>query len=177
MSKRIKCYETILIFSDKLTEEKYEEKVRHYKQWIEALPAARIRTEKIGKKKLAWHCFDSELYNIKLFRLASNLKTDVYGVLFWAVTVVNCDEDIENVRLSVGSNSSSMWWLNGEEVLLLSGDRRMVQDDAASKRLTLKKGKNVLRGAIINGPGMSDFCVRFVDENGQPVKNITISNQ
>ncbi len=132
---------------------------------------------KVGKKKLAWHCFDSELYNIKLFRLASNLKTDVYGVLFWAVTVVNCDEDIENVRLSAGSNSSSMWWLNGEEVLLLSGDRRMVQDDAASKRLTLKKGKNVLRGAIINGPGMSDFCIRFVDENGQPVKNITISNQ
>ena len=91
--------------------------------------------------------------------------------------MVNCDDDIENVRLSVGSNSSSMWWLNGEEVLLLSCDRRMVQDDAASKRLTLKKGKNVLRGAIINGPGMSDFCVRFVDENGQPVKNITISNQ
>ena len=70
-----------------------------------------------------------------------------------------------------------MWWLNGEEVLLMSGDRRMVQDDCASRRLTLKKGRNILRVAVINGPGMSDVCARFLDENGEPVKNITISTK
>ena len=48
-------------------------------------------------------------------------------------------------------------------------------DDCVSKRITLKKGKNILRGAVINGPGMSDFCVRFIDENGKPVKNITVT--
>jgi hypothetical protein len=53
----------------------------------------------------------------------------------------------------------------------------MVMDDGVSSRLTLKKGKNILRGAIINGPGMSDFCVRFLDENGQPIRNITITNE
>ena len=95
-------------------------------------------------------------------------------MLFWAVTVIDCPEDIENVRLAVGSNSASMWWLNGEEVLLLSGDRRMVKDDAMSPRLTLKKGRNVLRGAIINGPGMSDFCVRFVDENLKPITSYNV---
>ncbi len=68
-----------------------------------------------------------------------------------------------------------MWWLNGEEVLLLSGDRRMVMDDALSRRLTLKKGRNIIRGAVINGPGMSDFCLRFIDGQGKPVKNIQIS--
>ena len=57
---------------------------------------------------------------------------------------------------------------------MLSGDRRMVQDDAMSHRLTLHKGRNVLRGAIINGPGMSDFCVRFIDESGSPVLNYSI---
>lgn len=82
---------------------------------------------------------------------------------------------MENIRMSVGSNSASMWWLNGEEVVILSGDRRMVKDDCLSRRLTLKKGKNIIRGAIINGPGMSDFCVRFLNENGTPVNNITIS--
>ena len=50
----IQCFETILIFSDKLTEEEYEEKVRDYKKWFAGLPAARIRTEKMGKKKLAY---------------------------------------------------------------------------------------------------------------------------
>ena len=79
-----------------------------------------------------------------------------------------------NVRLAVGSNSASMWWLNGEEAVILSGDRRMVVDDVMSGRLNLKKGKNVLRGAVINGPGMSDFCVRFVKENGEPVTNVSV---
>ena len=50
----IQCFETILIFSDKLTEEEYEEKVRDYKKWFAGLPAARIRTEKMGKKRLAY---------------------------------------------------------------------------------------------------------------------------
>ena len=126
---------------------------------------------------LTWHALDSENMNVKLFRFAEKWGQQVYGVLFWAVTIIDCDEDIEDVRLAVGSNSASMWWLNGEEVLLLSGDRRMVKDDAMSPRLTLKKGRNILRGAIINGPGMSDFCVRFIDEKGNPVKNYSIKAQ
>ncbi len=123
---------------------------------------------------LVWHKYDSKLYNNKLFRLASGLKKTVYGVMFWAVTTIECDEDIENVRMAVGSNSGSMWWLNGEEAVLLSGDRRMVADDVISDRLTLKKGKNIVRGVVINGPGMSDFCLRFLDEDGKPVKGIRI---
>jgi len=129
------------------------------------------------KQTLTWHALDSENFNVKLFRFAEKWGQQVYGVLFWAVTIIDCDEDIENVRLSVGSNSASMWWLNGEEALLLSGDRRMVKDDGMSSRLTLKKGRNILRGAVINGPGMSDFCVRFLNEKGNPVKNYSIKVQ
>ena len=128
-------------------------------------------------QNLTWHALDSENFNVKLFRFAEKWGQQVYGVLFWAVTIIDCDEDIENVRLAVGSNSASMWWLNGEEALLLSGDRRMVKDDGMSPRLTLKKGRNILRGAIINGPGMSDFCVRFLDEKGNPVTNYSIKAQ
>ena len=131
---------------------------------------------KTVKQTLTWHALDSENMNVKLFRFAEKYGEQVYGVLFWAVTIIDCPEEIKDVRLAVGSNSASMWWLNGEEALLLSGDRRMVKDDAMSKRITLKKGRNVLRGAIINGPGMSDFCVRFLDEKGNPVTNYTIIN-
>jgi len=130
---------------------------------------------KVGNTELAWHALDSKLFNVKLFRFAYGLSKPIYGVVFWAVTVVNAPQDMENVRMAVGSNSASMWWLNGEETVLLSGDRRMVMDDCVSPRLTLKKGKNIVRGAVINGPGMSDFCVRFLDEKGEPIKNITIT--
>lgn len=126
---------------------------------------------KDAKATLAWHKLDSKLYNFKLYRFATTLQKQNYGVLFFVVTTIICDEDLKDVRLSVGSNSASMWWVNGDEALILSGDRRMVADDGTSKRLTLHKGENIIRGMIINGPGMSDFCVRIKDENGNNVTN------
>ena len=130
---------------------------------------------KVGEQELIWHALDSKNFNVKLFRFAYGLDKQVYGVLFWAVTVVNSPREMINVRMAVGSNSASMWWLNGKEAVILSGDRRMVMDDCVSPRLTLNKGKNIIRGAVINGPGMSDFCVRFLDEKGEPIKDLTIS--
>jgi hypothetical protein len=130
---------------------------------------------KVGEQDLAWHALDSANFDVKLFRFAYGLNKQTYGVIFWAVTVVNSPREIKNVRMAVGSNSASMWWLNGKDVADLFDDRRMVMDDVVSKPLTLNKGENILRGAVINGPGLSDFCVRFIDENGQSVKGITTS--
>jgi hypothetical protein len=129
----------------------------------------------VAGQELAWHALDSSTFNVKLFRLAYGLNKPTYGVIFWAVTVVTSPRELTNVRMAVGSNSASMWWLNGKEAVLLSGDRRMVADDCMSTRLTLNKGRNIVRGAVINGPGLSDFCVRFVDESGNPIKGLTIS--
>ena len=129
----------------------------------------------VGTEQLAWHALDSSGYNVKLFRLATGLGKTGYGVLFWAVTVVDSPREMQNVRLAVGSNAASMWWVNGKEAVALFTDRRMVADDGVSKRLTLNKGPNVIRGAVINGPGMSDFCVRFLDEKGDPIKDITLN--
>jgi len=97
-----------------------------------------------------------------------------YGVIFWAVAIVDSPRDIENIRMAVGSNSASMWWLNGKEVVHLFDDRRMVMDDELSAPLTLRKGRNIIRGAVINGPGLSDFCLRFLDEDGKPVKEFSL---
>ena len=130
---------------------------------------------KVGEQELTWHALDSKNFNVKLFRFAYGLRKEIYGVLFWSVTIVNSPQEMKNVRMAVGSNSASMWWLNGQEAVILSGDRRMVMDDALSTRLTLNKGNNIIRGAVINGPGMSDFCVRFLDEKGEPIKDLTIS--
>src|SRR6478735_1010002 len=129
----------------------------------------------VGQQELTWHALDSKNYNVKLFRFAYGLNKQIYGVLFWSVTVINSPQEMKNVRMAIGSNSASMWWLNGKEAAILSGDRRMVMDDVVSTRMTLNKGKNIIRGAVINGPGMSDFCVRLLDEKGHPIKDLTIS--
>lgn len=124
---------------------------------------------RVGDQKLKWHALDSENYNVRLFRFAERWGQQTYGSLFWAVTVIDCPREIRDVRLSAGSNGASSWWLNGDHVLTLEGDRRMVEDDGRSGRLTLRAGRNILRCAVINGPGLSDFCARFLDDEGLPV--------
>jgi hypothetical protein len=121
---------------------------------------------------LRWHALDSGAFNVKLFSFAKGLGKPTYGVIFWAVTIVDSPREMRDVRLAVGSNSASIWWLNGKETVGLFNDRRMVMDDVLSDRVTLRKGRNVLRGAVINGPGLSDFCVRFVDEAGRPITDL-----
>jgi len=121
-----------------------------------------------------WHALDSTLFDVKLFDFAQDLGKPVYGVIFWAVTIVDSPREIRGARLAVGSNAASMWWVNGAEAAGLYGDRRMVMDDVLSAPLTLHKGRNVVRGAVINGPGMSDFCVRFLDADGRPIRDVTI---
>jgi hypothetical protein len=60
-------------------------------------------------------------------------------------------------------------------VIALNDDRQAVIDDGASKRLKLKQGRNVIRAAIINGGGATDFCARFLDSNDKPIPGLTVS--
>jgi hypothetical protein len=122
---------------------------------------------------LRWHALDSTRFDVRLFDFAKALGRPTYGVIFRAVTIVYAPREMRDVRLSVGSNAASLWWLNGQEAAGLFNDRRMVADDVVSDRLTLRKGRNVLRGAVINGPGLSDFCVRFLDAGGRPITDLT----
>jgi hypothetical protein len=125
--------------------------------------------------ELRWHAVDTSNYNVNLYHFAYALNKPTSNVLFWAVTVVNAPREMPGVRLAIGSNAASVWWVNGQEVVGIYNDRQSVIDDGVSKRLTLKKGPNVIRAAVINAGGATDFCARFLDEEGNPVKGITLS--
>ena len=128
----------------------------------------------VNGNELAWHAVDTSVYHVNLYHFAYALKRPTFNVLFWAVTIVNCPEEMRNVRLAVGSNAASIWWLNGQEVIGIYGDRHMVIDDGVSRRLLLKKGPNIVRCAVINSPGVSDFCARFLDAEDRPIKGFTV---
>jgi hypothetical protein len=129
----------------------------------------------VGDAELAWHAVDTLGYNVNLFHFAYALNKPTSNVLFWAVTVVSVPQELPNVRLAIGSNAASVWWVNGQQVISLYNDRQAVIDDGVSRRLMLKKGTNVVRAAIINAGGATDFCVRFLDADDRPVKNITVN--
>jgi hypothetical protein len=129
----------------------------------------------IGDKELNWHAIDTNDYNLNLNYFAKAFGKTSDNALFWAVTIVNCPQDMPGVRLAIGSNAASVWWVNGKEVAGIYGDRQTVIDDGVSKRLTLKKGPNVVRCAVVNGSGASDFCARFLDKEDKPLKGFTLS--
>jgi hypothetical protein len=129
----------------------------------------------VAGEELAWHAVDTREYNVNLYHFAYARSKPTSFVLFWAVTVVHCPEEMRDVRLAIGSNAASVWWVNGREVIGIYGDRQTVIDDGVSKRLTLKKGPNIVRCAVINGGGATDFCARFLDANDKPLKGFTVS--
>jgi hypothetical protein len=129
----------------------------------------------VGDARLAWHAVDTIKYNVNLFHFAYALGKPTSNVLFWAVTVVDVPREMSGVRLAIGSNAASVWWLNGEEIISLYNDRQAVIDDGVSKRVTLKEGRNVVRAAIINAGGATDFCARFLDANNNPIKGLTVN--
>jgi hypothetical protein len=129
----------------------------------------------VGDTAVAWHAVDTLGYNVNLFHFAYALNKPTSNVLFWAVTIVNAPHEMSGVRLAIGSNAASIWWVNGTEVIGIYNDRQTVIDDGVSKRLTLKKGRNVIRAAIVNAGGATDFCARFLDDEDRPVKGITVT--
>ena len=129
----------------------------------------------VGDSEVTWHAVDTLAYNLNLFHFAYALNKPTSNVLFWAVTIVNAPREMSGVRLAIGSNAASVWWVNGTEVIGIYNDRQTVIDDGVSKRLTLKKGRNVVRAAIVNAGGATDFCARFLDDEDRPVKGITVT--
>jgi hypothetical protein len=130
---------------------------------------------KVGDTELAWHAVDTARYNVNLYHFAYGLKKPTSNVLFWIVTVVEAPREMSGVRLAIGSNAASVWWVNGAEVIGIYNERQTVIDDGVSKRLTLKKGRNVIRAAVVNAGGATDFCARFLDGEDRPIRGITVS--
>jgi hypothetical protein len=137
----------------------------------DALPKSGDTTSLNGGA-LTWHALDTSNYNLNLYHFAWSLSKPTSNVLFWVATTVDAPRELTNVRLAIGSNAASRWWVNGEPVIALNDDRQSVVDDGVSRRITLKKGRNVIRAAIINGGGATDFCARFLDENDRPVTGL-----
>jgi hypothetical protein len=148
---------------------------------LAALPGASDALPRAGETvtlqgtPLAWHALDTARYNFNLYHFAWALSKPTSNVLFWVTTTVDAPREMTGVRLAIGSNAASRWWLNGDLVVALNDDRQAVIDDGVSRRLTLRQGRNVIRAAIINGGGATDFCARFLDGNDRPIQGLTVS--
>src|ERR1041385_3391573 len=59
--------------------------------------------------EVTWHAVETTNYNVNLYHFGYALKKKTANSIFWAVTIVNCPEEMHNVRLAIGSNAASFW--------------------------------------------------------------------
>ena len=124
--------------------------------------------------EFTWHAIDTREFKLNLYHFGPMIGKPTNSMFFWVVTIINCPEEMQGARLAIGSNDASIWWVDGEEVIGIYGDRPAKIDDGVSKRLTLKKGVNVIRGAVHNRAGQSDFLARFLDKDDRPITTLVV---
>ena len=145
----------------------------YFKEQLTTQPKADAKVT-VGGKELVWREVKADDFSIDLNQFSTDHNKDTDSVLYWGVTYVTAPEEIKDVKLAIGSDDSSVWWVNGKEVIRVYDGRAVNQDDNVSKPLTLQKGVNVIRFAVINGDGPSGVCARFLDSADKPVKNYTV---
>jgi hypothetical protein len=129
---------------------------------------------KVDGKDATWHAHAASDYAIDFEKIAADASKEPTNALYLGVAYIMAPEQKDGVKLAIGSDDSSVWWLNGNEVIRVYAGRGVDKDQDAAENLTLKKGLNVLRFAVINGDGPAGACARFMDKGGAAIKEITI---
>jgi hypothetical protein len=121
---------------------------------------------KVGETELTWRAIAAEGDILNL--------PEVNNSLYIAVTYIHCEEEMSGLSLKIGSDDSSLWLLNGKEVLRVYQGRGVDRDqNTTPEPVTLNKGTNVLMALVINGEGGTGLCARFA----KPVKNFEVRSE
>ena len=128
---------------------------------------------KVGSNEMAWKSTGDFALNLK--KIAEDAGKPFEKAITLGVCYVWADADMADVKLKIGSDDSSCWWLNGKEVIRVYSGRAMEKDQDTKDGLALKKGCNVLAFRVINGDGEYGACARFTDKNDKPLANLKVA--
>jgi WD40 repeat protein/serine/threonine protein kinase len=109
------------------------------------------------------------------FDINAHLQQMAEYCVAYAVCYIHSDADKNDLRLLVGSDDQAKIWLNSREVYRYSKWRHVGKDEDAVPNLTLRRGINVLVFKLVNEGYDWKGCIRFVDQDGRPVKGLNVS--
>lgn len=127
-------------------------------------------TVKVGGRELVWKNVTSPTNFFDFNAVLKSLNDRAAGFM---VTYIECDGDIPDVALSVGSNDGARIYFNGTDIYAFTEARQLVLDSDKG-RITLKKGVNTIVFKVINEQNSWQGAMRLTDRNGQPLKNIKV---
>ena len=125
---------------------------------------------KINGKELTWKNITA---STNYFDFNAVLKTENDRSAGFMVTYIECDKDMPDVTMAVGSNDQGRLYLNGRDIYAFT-EARTLELDADKGTVTLNKGLNVVVFKIINEQGNWQGAMRFLDQAGAPLKDLKI---
>ena len=125
---------------------------------------------KIGGKELSWR---NVAASTNYFDFNETLKSINDHVAGYMVSYLECDQDVPDVTVAVGSNDQGRIYFNGVDIYAFT-EARPLMLDADKGRITLKKGVNVMVFKITNEQNSWQGAMRLMDKAGTPLKNVKI---
>jgi hypothetical protein len=125
---------------------------------------------RIGGKELTWQNVTAAT---NYFDFNAILKTVNDHAAGFIVTYIECDKEMTNVTMTLGSNDQGRLYLNGKDIYVFT-EARVLELDADKGNVSLNKGLNVIVFKVINEQGNWQAAMRFLDKTGAPVKDLKI---
>jgi hypothetical protein len=94
----------------------------------------------------------------------------------YAAVYLNCEEELRDLRLLVGSNDQCKVWVNGAPVLQHLQSRTLERDGSVVAGIHLKKGQNLVVLKVANEKNLWQGCLRFMDRNGTPIRHLQVTS-
>jgi hypothetical protein len=122
---------------------------------------------KAGNKELTWKKQTTPEHLVDFNALLGKETEDSVG---YAVCYLVADAE-RKVKMKTGSDDQLKVYLNGKKVFEFTEARAAAKDQDTTE-VTLQQGVNVLVCKVVNEKMDWSLCVRFVDNDDKPVKNL-----
>ena len=127
-------------------------------------------TVKVNGKEMTWQNITSTTKHFDFNVILKGINDHVAGYI---VTYIECDRDIKDVTMALGSNDQARLYLNGKDIYAVQ-DARTLELDGDKGKVHLNKGVNVVVFKVINEQNSWQGCMRFLDKTGAPVTDLKI---
>ncbi len=124
----------------------------------------------INRKELTWRPITASTNYFDFNAILKSVNDHTVGYM---VTYIECDQELPNVILAVGSNDEGRIYFNGVDIYAFT-DARTLELDADKGKITLKRGVNIIIFKVFNEQNSWQGAMRLLDKSGAPLTNLRI---
>jgi hypothetical protein len=124
-------------------------------------------------KEYTWKRYKASEFFIDFRKFVEGQRAD--DVLAYAVAYVVCEQELKDVKVLAGSNDQCRVYINGQSILQHEKSRTLERDQSIANGITLKKGENTIILKVANERNLWQGCLRFMDKNGTPIRNLQVT--